>query len=72
VLRSPREHGEEDDLAATLRTARRGLVIVVLAYVCGRAVGILLDLNPYVTETAAVALVLVAAAWARTRGDRGE
>jgi hypothetical protein len=49
-----------------------GLVIVVLAYVCGRAVGILLDLNPYVTETAAVALVLVAAAWARTRGDRGE
>jgi hypothetical protein len=34
------------------------VLAVFLAYVAGRAVGILLDLNPYVTEAVAIAAVL--------------
>ena len=44
---------------------RRLLVAVVAlfgAYVVGRAVGILLDINPYVTEVVAMGLVIAALA----------
>ena len=37
-----------------------GLLVLFLAYVAGRAVGILLDTNPYVTEAVAM---LIAVAW---------
>ena len=37
-----------------------GLVALFLAYVFGRAVGILLGIGPYLTEVAAILLVLAA------------
>jgi hypothetical protein len=36
-----------------------GLLLLFVAYVCGRAVGILLGIGPYVTEAVAMAVVLV-------------
>jgi uncharacterized membrane protein len=39
-----------------------GVAALFVAYVVGRAVGILLDLNPYVTEVVAMALVVAAGA----------
>jgi hypothetical protein len=46
----------------SVRWTVAGLVVLFGAYVCGRAAGILLDVNPYVTEVAATAVVIVAAA----------
>jgi hypothetical protein len=43
------------------------LVALFLAYVGGRAAGILLDLNPYVTEIAAMVAVGMVAVWAAAR-----
>jgi hypothetical protein len=40
-----------------------GLVVLFLAYVCGRVIGIMLDINPYVTEIAALVVVIMAALW---------
>jgi hypothetical protein len=34
-----------------------------VAYVLGRAVGILLDVDPYVTESAAIVVLVVVAGW---------
>jgi hypothetical protein len=44
----------------TARWIAAGLVALFLAYVCGRAVGILIGIGPYPTEVAAIVLVLVA------------
>jgi hypothetical protein len=54
-------------------SARRllaGLLALAAAYVCGRAVGILLDVSPYATEAAAVALVLAVFVWLALRDDQ--
>ena len=51
-------------------SARWILVAVValfVAYVVGRAVGILLDINPYVTEVVAMGLVIAALAGTAAR-----
>lgn len=45
------------------------LVLLFVAYVVGRAAGILLGIGPYLTEIAAMALVLLAAGWT-ARGPR--
>jgi hypothetical protein len=42
------------------------LVVVFIAYVSGRAAGILLGVSPYVTEIVAM-VVVVAAGWAAGR-----
>jgi hypothetical protein len=54
----------------SIRWIVAGLVVLFIAYVFGRAAGILLDLNPYVTEAAAMVAVAMVAAWmtARRRG----
>ena len=44
-----------------------GLVVVFIAYVCGRAAGILLDVNPYMTEISVICVVIVAAVWLAAR-----
>jgi hypothetical protein len=40
-----------------------GLVVLFAAYGCGRAAGLLGDVNPYVTEIAAMVVVLIAGLW---------
>jgi hypothetical protein len=47
-----------------------GVLALVVAYVCGRALGILLDINPYTTEAAAVAIVIAVFLWMAARGDK--
>ena len=55
----------------TVRWIVTGLVVAFGAYVCGRAVGILLDVNPHATEVAAVVVTIIAAAvWTTTRRRR--
>ena len=44
------------------------LLVLFVAYVAGRAAGILLDLNPYATEVAATTLAVALLAWAAARG----
>ena len=51
----------------SLRRLLAAVVALFAAYVIGRAVGILLDVNPYVTEVAAMAIVIAALAWTRSR-----
>jgi small neutral amino acid transporter SnatA (MarC family) len=51
----------------TARWIAAGLVALFLAYVCGRAVGILLGIGPYATEVAAIVLVLAAGIRMATR-----
>jgi hypothetical protein len=46
------------------------MLALVVAYVCGRALGILLDINPYTTEAAAVAIVIAVFLWMAARGDK--
>ena len=46
------------------------VLALAAAYVCGRALGILLDINPYATEAAAVAIVLAAFLWMAARGAK--
>jgi hypothetical protein len=43
---------ERRTIGSTVRCIVIGLVVLFGAYVCGRAVGILLDVNPYATEVA--------------------
>jgi hypothetical protein len=43
------------------------LVVLIVAYVCGRAAGILLDVNPYVTEIAAIVVAMAAVVWTAAR-----
>ena len=50
----------------SLRWILVAVVALFAAYVIGRAVGILLDVNPYVTEVTAMAVVIAALAWNRT------
>jgi hypothetical protein len=48
-----------------------GLLALFVAYVAGRAAGILLDVNPYATEVVAMALTVAILAWtAGRRRDR--
>ena len=46
------------------------IVALFLAYVVGRALGILLGIGPYPTEIAAIAIVIAAFAWLAARRDR--
>jgi hypothetical protein len=47
-----------------------GVLALAAAYVCGRAVGILLDINPYATEAAALGIVIAAFLWLAAYGDK--
>jgi hypothetical protein len=43
------------------------MVVLFIAYVCGRAIGILLDVNPYLTTIAAMVVVILGAGWTAAR-----
>jgi hypothetical protein len=51
----------------SVRRVVAGMVVLMIAYVCGRAAGILLDVNPYVTEIAAIAVAITAVVWTAAR-----
>ena len=57
-------------IGATVRWMVTGLVALFGAYVCGRAVGILLDVNPHATEVAAIVVVIAVAVWTAARRRR--
>jgi hypothetical protein len=56
-----------EDVSVSALPVVAGVIVLFAAYVCGRAAGILLDVNTYVTEVVAIALVAAAAAWAAAR-----
>jgi hypothetical protein len=56
-------------IASTVRWIVTGLVALFGAYVCGRAVGIHLDVNPHATEVVAI-VVAAAAVWTAARRRR--
>jgi hypothetical protein len=58
---STQTEDSRQDRRVSIRWIVGGLVALFGAYVCGRAAGILLDVNPYVAEVAAIVVVLVAA-----------
>lgn len=66
-----REHPDlrepPQSVGLSIRWIVAGLVVLFIAYGLGRAAGILLDLNPYVTETAAMVTVAMVAAWMTAR-----
>jgi hypothetical protein len=47
-----------------------GVLALAAAYVCGRALGILLDITPYATEAAAVAIVIAVFLGVAARDDK--
>jgi hypothetical protein len=59
----------QDGVRVIVRWIVAGSVALFGAYVCGRAVGILLDVNPSLTEAIAMVLALcvLLAVWARRR-----
>jgi hypothetical protein len=57
-------------ISSTVRWIVIGLVVLSGAYVCGRAVGILLDVNPHATEGAAIIVVIAVAVWPAARRRR--
>jgi hypothetical protein len=61
---------ERRTIGSTVRWIVIGLVVLFGAYVCGRAAGILLDVNPHATEAAAIAVVIAVAVWTTARRRR--
>jgi hypothetical protein len=61
------DDSERRTVGSTVRWIVIGLVALFGAYVCGRAVGILLDVNPHATEAAAIVVVIAVSVWTTAR-----
>jgi hypothetical protein len=64
------EDGTRRTIGSRARWIAAGLALLFGAYVCGRAFGILLDVNPYATEVVAIVVVIAATAWTMARRRR--